>query len=146
MQETRVQSLDWEDPLEMGMATHPVFLPGKSHGQRSLVGYSPQGHEELDMTERLTLSLFTSLWLAHSSSLFTLWFGLVCIPPVLHFLCVNVRMCAERRRRDSFLACYCDTLPPVRSTVPAHSWCLANKFFNEQINKEGKKQGRADGG
>ena len=29
----------------------PVFLPGESHEQRSLVGYSPQGHKELDMTE-----------------------------------------------------------------------------------------------
>ena len=28
-----------------------VFLPGKSHGQRSLEGYSPWGHQELDMTE-----------------------------------------------------------------------------------------------
>ncbi|KAB0369215.1 hypothetical protein FD755_019220, partial [Muntiacus reevesi] len=31
----------------------PVFLPGESHGQRSLVGYSPQGHKESDTTERL---------------------------------------------------------------------------------------------
>ena len=31
----------------------PVLLPGKSHGWRSLVGYSPWGREELDMTERL---------------------------------------------------------------------------------------------
>ena len=30
-----------EDPLEEGMATHTVFLPGESHGQRSLEGYSP---------------------------------------------------------------------------------------------------------
>ena len=29
----------------------PVFLPGKFHGQRSLVGYSPWGHKEVDMTE-----------------------------------------------------------------------------------------------
>ena len=29
----------------------PVFLPGKSHGQRSLAGYSPWGHTESDMTE-----------------------------------------------------------------------------------------------
>ena len=36
----------------------PVFLPGEFHGQRSLVGYSPWGHKELDMTEQLTLSLF----------------------------------------------------------------------------------------
>ena len=32
----------------------PVFLPGEFHGQRSLAGYSPWGHKELDMTERLT--------------------------------------------------------------------------------------------
>ena len=31
----------------------PVFLPEESHGQRSLVGYSPQGRKELDTTERL---------------------------------------------------------------------------------------------
>ena len=31
-----------------------VFLPGESHGQRSLVGYSPGGHKEADMTERLS--------------------------------------------------------------------------------------------
>ena len=32
----------------------PVLVPGKSHGQRSVVGYSPRGHKELDTTERLT--------------------------------------------------------------------------------------------
>ena len=31
----------------------PVLLPGKLHGWRSLVGYSPWGHKESDMTERL---------------------------------------------------------------------------------------------
>ena len=31
----------------------PVLLPGKSHGQRNLVGYSPWGHEELDRTDQL---------------------------------------------------------------------------------------------
>ena len=39
------------------MATTPVFLPGEFHGQRNLAGYSPRGRKELDMTERLTLSL-----------------------------------------------------------------------------------------
>ena len=33
------------------MASTPVFLPGKSHGQRSLAGYSPWGRRELDVTE-----------------------------------------------------------------------------------------------
>ena len=31
----------------------PIFLPGKFHGRRSLVGYSPWGRKESDMTERL---------------------------------------------------------------------------------------------
>ena len=31
----------------------PAFLPGESHGRRSLVGYSPWGRKESDMTERL---------------------------------------------------------------------------------------------
>ena len=43
MQETRVRFLDREDLLEKGMATHSVSLPGQSHGQRSLAGYSPRG-------------------------------------------------------------------------------------------------------
>ena len=56
-QETCVLSLCWEDPLEKGMATQPVLLPGEIQGQRSLTGYCPQGCKELDTTERLTLSL-----------------------------------------------------------------------------------------
>ena len=36
MQETWVQSLEEEDPLEKDMSTHPVFLPGKTYGQRNL--------------------------------------------------------------------------------------------------------------
>ena len=45
MQEMHVQLLGLEEPLEKEMTTHtPVFLLGKSHGQRSLEGYSPWGH------------------------------------------------------------------------------------------------------
>ena len=50
MQETQVQSLGQEDPLEKEMATHSVHLPEKSQGQRSLVGYSPWGHKQSDTT------------------------------------------------------------------------------------------------
>ena len=49
--EDAISSLGGEDPLEEGMATTPKFLPGKSNGQRSLVGYSPLDHKESDMTE-----------------------------------------------------------------------------------------------
>ena len=65
----------------------PVFLPGESHGQRSLVGYSPWGFKESDTTQRLTFSfkilkqfgrspllvrrassIWNSIWLRNSSA------------------------------------------------------------------------------
>ena len=49
-QETWIQSLDQENPLEEGVATHSSILRG-SHGLKSLVGYSLQDHKESDMTE-----------------------------------------------------------------------------------------------
>ena len=53
MQETWVQSLGWEDPWRRAWQSTPVLLPGESHGQRSLVGYSPWGSKESDTTEQL---------------------------------------------------------------------------------------------
>ena len=53
MQETWVQSLDWEDPLEKGMATNSSMLTWRIP-QRSLVSYSPRCYKESDTTEQLT--------------------------------------------------------------------------------------------
>ena len=55
---------DWATSLSLSTFMHwrrkwqptPVFLPGESHGRRSLVGCSPWGRTELDMTERLSSS------------------------------------------------------------------------------------------
>jgi len=44
MQETRVRSLEWEDPLEKGMATHSSILIGEFHGQRSVAATVHGGH------------------------------------------------------------------------------------------------------
>ena len=38
-------------PCKRAWQPAPVFLPGKSHGQRSLAGYRPWGHKESDMAE-----------------------------------------------------------------------------------------------
>ena len=46
-----------EDPWRRTWHPTPVLLPGKSHGRRSLVGYSPWGPKELDMTEQVHTSL-----------------------------------------------------------------------------------------
>jgi len=53
MQVTWVLSLGQDDPMEKEMAalSYPVVLSGEFHGQRSLAGYSPWGHKELDTTE-----------------------------------------------------------------------------------------------
>ena len=40
----------------------PAFLHGESHGERSLAGYSPWGHKELDTTEKLTLHFSYQFW------------------------------------------------------------------------------------
>ena len=45
----------------------PAFLPGKSHGQRILAGYSPWGHTELDATERASLTRWTWVWVNSGS-------------------------------------------------------------------------------
>ena len=48
----------------------PVFLPGESHGRRSLASYSPWGRKESDTTERLTL------WLVITDSVWDLYLSL----------------------------------------------------------------------
>ena len=49
--ETQAESLGQEDPLKEGMAPYSNILSGESHGQRSLVGYSPQCRKEWDRSD-----------------------------------------------------------------------------------------------
>ena len=62
-----------------------VFLPGKSHGQRSLAGYSPRGHKELDTTGRLHFHfseiLTSALWAKYSD----IW-------KPRHWLCIKLQL------------------------------------------------------
>ena len=75
MKETWVWSLGQEDPLEEGMATHSIFLPGKSHGQSSLAGYSPRVAKSWTWLKQLSIQfssvqslscvrLFVTPWIA----------------------------------------------------------------------------------
>ena len=61
----------------------PVFLPGESYGQRSLVGYSRCGHKESFKTEQLTLSLHFS------------WYILYMLRHVLYIMCLFYVMCVH---------------------------------------------------
>ena len=58
MQETWVQSMDWEDPLEEGIATHSSILAWRTPRTRSPVGYSPWGRKQSETTEQLTYGCF----------------------------------------------------------------------------------------
>ena len=79
MQETWIRSLSQEDPLEKEMATHPKYSCLENpHGQRSLAGYSPWGHNESDMTEQLST--------AQSEKLRYIFFLDLCVLILLNFL------------------------------------------------------------
>ena len=65
VQETQVKGFNpWvrKIPWRRQWQPTPVFLPGESHGQRSLVGYSPWGHKDLDTTEHTAQGPCTRLW------------------------------------------------------------------------------------
>ena len=47
-----------KSPGEGAWQPTPVFFPGKSHGQRSLTGYSPWGRKKSDMNERPSISIY----------------------------------------------------------------------------------------
>ena len=70
MRETQVWSLVGKIPWRRKWQPTPVFLPGESHGRRSLVGRSPWGHKESDTTEQLH---FHFIRLRLFLSVFSLW-------------------------------------------------------------------------
>ena len=89
VQEMHVPLLSREDPLRRKWQPTPVFLPGKSHRQRSLVGYSLWGLKEPDMTQQLNSNNnkvgFVKTWLI------TAWnteahLVLGCLPSLKYFV------------------------------------------------------------
>ena len=70
MQETQVQSLGQEDTLEEEMATHSSILAWKSHGQRSLVGYSPWGHKRVGHDLAMKQQQQINCWSKQTSGVF----------------------------------------------------------------------------
>ena len=77
--EAQVLSLGWKDPLEKDMALHSSILAWRiPNGQRNLVGYSPWGPKEMDMTkvtehkhkkDAVCFLLFLAQWLLHMHTL-----------------------------------------------------------------------------
>ena len=74
----------------------PVFLPGKSHGQRSLEGYGPWGRKKLDTTEQQQQHPILHFWGGKSD-----W-----------FLASQLISCLWTRRMDAHCMLYLQSLPP----------------------------------
>ena len=119
-QETRVRSLGWEDPWKKPWKPTAAFLPGESHGQRSLVCYSPWSRKESDTTEA-TEHLHTDEWDAFTVCAFSCW----------HVLSLGPESGAEPREGNNTTAgaptghlCFLPQsshLPP-RSPSPCCGW------------------------
>ena len=71
----QVQSLCQEIPWSRKWQPAPLFLPVEFHGQRSLEGYSPWGHKELDTTEHTHTHTHTHTQAAHSDLYYLLSFS-----------------------------------------------------------------------
>ena len=103
---------------EKAMATHSVLLPGKSHGPRSLVGYSPWGRKEFNTTDwlhfhfsgTLSISFVASLLLASLSLLFELFktcflrFSFLCYSLLHLFSASSLSFCSCFICTSSFLS------------------------------------------
>ena len=90
-----------------------AFLPGEFHGQRGLAGYSPWGHRESDMTERISLSL------VHSNAWITTHALLLEICSYIKSLRVYLGFFTRPISVLIFCSCSCDTWGP-RS--PTRDW------------------------
>jgi len=84
----RLHPWAWQIPWKGKWQPTPVFLPGKSHGQRSLAGYSPWGHKESD----------TTLWLSNNNKYLVA--NINTSNSFLNYLCVCVCCDSERQSTE----------------------------------------------
>ena len=103
LQSMRLQRVrqDWTTSLSIFTFMHwrrkwqptPVFLPGESHGQRGLVGYSPWGCKELDTTEQLSMhtpSIFLCLFSLMSTSILSTYWPVSIITYLAYWIALKV--------------------------------------------------------
>ena len=112
----------------------PVLLPGKSHGQRRLVGDSPRGHKEPDTTEPLTLRLSFFhcvlsgvLWWKDNGSEFPWVPCFFQVPQALRccvFTLTILRECGLFRSIEKSVPSFCHCWVPCSLDVCRSSWLI----------------------
>ena len=126
MQDPWVRKIAWRRKWQ----PTPVFLPGKSHGRRSLAGYSPWGQKELDMTEQASQgysrrNLYANSWVFHSPS----W--MFCCPS-----CTSSIRLSQPKQHSLFFPCPKPTdlwaqLKPGSPTTPGPSDSHKSQYFQQ---------------
>ena len=118
MRKTWVWSLGGEKPWRRKWQPTPVLLPGKSHGRRNLVGYSPWGCKESDMTERLHFLSFFEIR-KYSTSFFFFNIVLTILGP--HKFCLSI---SAKKPAGIFLGLYwlCRSVWGSTATIPVLSF------------------------
>ena len=106
MRETRVNPWVGKISWRRKWQPTPVFLPGKSHGWRNLVGYSPWGPKELDMTEQL------HTWL------------LLLLTQYIFFLVCLLSLELNSRRREIFVCFVTATFLSHKKSIWYSRWSI----------------------
>ena len=104
----------------------PVFLIGKSHGQRRLVGYSPQSHKDLDMTKQLGMPT----WYMFSQTSFSHFYLFIIFPPCLE-KCLTIFLIDFPR---STIITYCK-LDGFKQQKYLLSWFWRREAWNPVIGR-----------
>ena len=120
-QETRFQPWVGKTPWRRKWQPTPVFLPGKSHGQRSLVGYSVWGRKESDTNEHAWMQIM-GLW-----EVFSLFFFSQHL--LLTFLMSHDSVVALFQTQSSFTSYM--SRGAVRKGPRLHAWSDLGRCFND---------------
>ena len=122
MQETWVWSLGWKIPWRRKWQPISVFLPGKFHGQRSLAGYSPWGHKDLDTAkQRLHIYIYIHIYIYGKSKPSENWLNNFWH---LNFSAESIYCILVQSRNKTVLPF---PLPHFPKAVCSHpTWCLSH--------------------
>ena len=139
MQETRVRSLGQEYLWRRAWQVTPVFLPGESHGQKSLMGHSPVDHKKSDMTEATSHAHPEQLWKKrwyHRCCIYGLWITrwwftalqqgedsrMMTTPTNFHLCCLTWGLSGGRQWKTAFRCTAKGCFVPVPATVFLAGW------------------------
>ena len=140
MQEMRLQFLGQEDPQSRTWHPTPVFLPGKSHGQRTLAGYSPWGcrvrhvwvikHTHTHTHAHMRVHIHTQLFEIWGTSLVFQWLR-------FHLLMLGVWVRSLHRELGSHVPCG-QKKNKTKQNIKQKQYC--NKFNKDFKNDPHKKR------